>query len=89
MKGHLGRRGAAFSETAIDDEVVLLNLADGTFFSLAGTAAAIWALIDGTRDRRALLAALATAHGVPEAEIAADVDVFLAQLDEAGFLDRG
>ncbi|MDE2435197.1 MAG: PqqD family protein [Sphingomonadales bacterium] len=89
MTGVLAKRGDAFSETTIDDEVVLLNLADGTFFSLTGTAARIWGLIDGTRDRAALLADLAAAYGVPTAAIAPDVEAFLAQLGEAGFLERG
>lgn len=76
----------AFSETAIDGEVVLLNLRDGTFFSLTGTAALIWPLLDGTRSRTALLAELARTHGEAEAVIAPDLDVFLNQLAKAGFI---
>jgi hypothetical protein len=83
----LAKRTAAFSETAIDDEVALLNLQDGTFFSLTGSAAAIWPLIDGTRDRAALLAELAKVYGADPAEIAPDLDAFLDELTDAGFLD--
>jgi hypothetical protein len=86
MSAPLTKRFDAFSETAIDDEVVLLDLANGTFFSLTGTAAAIWQLIDGTRDRAALLGALAAQHGTSPAAIADDVDTFLARLCDAGFL---
>jgi hypothetical protein len=86
MTQPLTKRLAAFSETAIDGEVVLLNLQDGTFFSLTGTAALIWPLIDGSRDRAALLAELALTYGTESAAIAPDVDAFLAQLAEAGFL---
>jgi Coenzyme PQQ synthesis protein D (PqqD) len=89
MTQPLTKRHAAFSETTIDDEVALLNLKDGTFFSLTGSAAAIWPLIDGTRDRAALLAELARAYDADAAEIAPDLDAFLAQLNEAGFLDGG
>lgn len=89
MTKPLTKRTAAFSETAIDDEVALLNLKDGTFFSLTDSAAAIWPLIDGTRDRAALLAALAQTYDAPPAEIAPDLDAFLAQLSAAGFLDGG
>jgi hypothetical protein len=89
MTQPLTKRHAAFSETAIDDEVALLNLKDGTFFSLTGSAAAIWPLIDGTRDRAALLAELARVYDADAAEIAPDLDAFLAQLNEAGFLDGG
>ncbi len=84
----LAKRRDAFSETAIDGEVVLLNLADGTFFSLTGTAAEIWPMIDGSRGRADLLTELAELHGEAEAAIAADLDAFLAQLAEAGFLER-
>ena len=87
MTERLTRRAGACSETTIDDEVVLLNLADGTFFSLTGTAALIWPLIDGSRSRAALMADLAALHGVAESEIAADVDAFLGQLAAAGFID--
>ena len=86
MTRPLSKRSAAFSETAIDGEVVLLNLADGTFFSLTGTAAEIWPLIDGSRSRNALLAELAARHGEPAEAIAPDLDAFLAQLGAAGFV---
>ncbi len=85
----LRKNPQAFSETAIDGEVVLLNLNDGTFFSLTGTAAEIWPLIDGLRDRPALLADLAAEHGTTAEVIAADVDHFLAQLTDAGFIAAG
>lgn len=89
MTAPIARRAAAFSETRIDGEVVLLNLADGTFFSLTGTAAAIWPLIDGTRSREALLAELAADYAAAPEDIAADLDAFLAELEAAGFIAGG
>lgn len=89
MTAPLRKNPQAFSETAIDGEVVLLNLTDGTFFSLTGTAADIWPLIDGLRDRAALLAVLAAEHGTAAEAIAADVDHFLTQLTDAGFVGAG
>ena len=89
MTGPLNRCSAAFGETEIDGEVVLLSLADGTFFSLTGTAAEIWSLIDGTHTRDALISALALRHDEVEAEIAPDVDAYLAQLIKAGFVTAG
>jgi Coenzyme PQQ synthesis protein D (PqqD) len=86
MSGRYFKHQKAFSQSAIDDEVVLLNLVDGTFFSLTGTAAEIWPLIDGTRTRARLLEELAITHGVGPTEIAADLDAFLAQLVDAGFI---
>ncbi len=75
-----------FTEAHIDDEIVVMRLDNGEFFSLAGTGANIWRLIDGTRDRNALLTALAGEFDGDEAEIASDVDEFLLRLRETGLL---
>ena len=75
-----------FTEAAIDDEIVVMRVDTGEFFSLTGTAATTWRLIDGNRNRDALLAALADEYSTDEAAIAADVDEFLAQLKETGLL---
>ena len=45
-----------FTEADIDHEIVIMRLDNGEFFSLSGTAAAIWRLIDGERDTAALVA---------------------------------
>lgn len=85
----LTKQSDHFSETAIDDEIVIMSLESGDFFSLTGTARSIWQLIDGTRDRAALLADLALQHDCSEAEIMADVEAFLDQLNQAGLLAAG
>jgi hypothetical protein len=82
----LTKRADQFSETAIDDEIVVMSLDSGDFFSLTGTARTIWQLIDGTRDRAALLVALADQYDCTEAEIAGDLDGFVAQLSQAGLI---
>ena len=75
-----------YAEARIDDETVVMNLDSGDFFSLAGTAQSIWRLLDGTRDRAAILAALAAEYDAAEAEMADDLDAFLAELRAAGLL---
>lgn len=85
----IAKRTEAFSETEIDDEVVLMKLDSGEFFSITGTGRAIWAMIDGRRDRAAVVAALAAQFDAPEAEIAADADEFLDQLTGEGLLAAG
>ena len=87
--GALSKRSGGFTETAIDDEIVVMRLDNGDFFSLSGTAAAIWRLIDGTRDRAALLADLAEQYHGDQADVAADVDEFVARLREMELLDAG
>lgn len=88
MSQPLNKDPAAFAETRIDDEIVIMNLASGDFFSLTGSAAAIWDLLDGTRDRAEVLAALADAYDAPEADLAHDLDAFLGEL-RAGSLIAG
>ena len=75
-----------FSETAIDDEIVVMSLASGDFYSLTGTAREIWLLIDGARDRAALIDQLCATYDTPAATVAEDVDAFLADLGGAGLL---
>jgi len=78
-----------FTEADIDSEIVIMRLDSGEFFSLTGTGAAIWRLIDGQRDRDALIHAAAREFDGPGDDIARDVDAFLAQLTTTGLLATG
>jgi hypothetical protein len=82
LKKLLGR----FTETCVDDEIIVMRLDNGEFFALSGTAAAVWRLIDGKRDRSALLAELADQFAADEKQIEADVDELLGQLIESGLV---
>lgn len=82
----LSKRVDRFTQTEIDDEIILMRLDTGEFYSLAGTAAATWRLIDGTRDRSALIAALAVEFEGDERAIAADLDEFIAHVRGIGLL---
>ncbi len=75
-----------YSETAIDDEIVVMRLDSGEFFSLAGTAATTWRLIDGTRDRDDVVAELTEQFEGNVVDISADIDEFLVTLREMGLL---
>lgn len=82
----LTKRKDRFTEADIDQEIVIMRLDNGEFFSLSGTAAAIWRLIDGMRDRQALLAALSDEFDTGHADLEADLDAFLAELRGTGLL---
>ena len=84
----LAKAAGQFTETEIDDEVVVMSLASGDFFSLTGTARVIWLALDGQHDRAGLIAALAAEFGADPDAIAPDVDDFLARLTAAGLLTR-
>jgi len=72
-----------FTETDIDGEIIVMRLDNGEFFALSGTAAAAWRLIDGKRDRSALLAELAGQFAGDERQIEADVDELLERLKDS------
>lgn len=82
----LAKAEGQFTETAIDDEIVVMSLQSGDFFSLTGTGRAIWLALDQHHDRAGLIAAMATEFGSEPSEIAPDIEAFLAQLDAAGLL---
>jgi len=75
-----------FTETEIDDEIVVMSLESGDFFSLTGTAKAIWLVLDAGLDRQGLIAHLVGEFGAAPDAIGPDVDTFLEQLRGAGLL---
>lgn len=82
----LAKDPARFVETSIEQETVIMVLDSGDFFSLEGTGRAVWEAIDGSRDREALVAALASDYGRAPDDIGAEVDAFLADLRAAGLV---
>lgn len=83
------KRTDRFVETEIDGEAVVMELETGDFFSLSGSALSIWQMIDGTRDRASLLAAVAAEYGASAGEVASDVDEFVADLVAAQLVEGG
>lgn len=75
-----------FAETRIGEEVVVMNLATGDFFSLTGTAAAVWELLDGRPEHESTVAELADRFSASPDEVRADLDTFIAELAQAGLL---
>ena len=76
-----------FVETAIDEERVLLKLADGEFFSLKGTGLAIWDALDETPDKCDLIELLCTEFDGPPTALTKDIEAFLGELIDAGFAE--
>ena len=86
MNAAIAKLAGRFSETTIDNEVVVMSLDSGDFFSITGTSREIWQLIDGTRSRDAIIAELATVYEDNPGSIDVDVDYFLNQLRDTGFI---
>ncbi len=87
MTSTITKRKDQYSQTAIDDEIVVMSLDSGTFFSLTGTGRSIWELLDQHSERAQLLAALAEAYGQDESAIAGEFGTFIASLSAAGLVD--
>ena len=75
-----------FSETDIDEEIIIMRHDNGELLSLSETAATIWRLLDGTKNRADLGAAMADKFNIDERLIDPDIDEFLLQLREAGLI---
>jgi hypothetical protein len=75
-----------FTEADIDQEIVIMRLDTGEFFSLSDSAAAIWRLIDGQRNQTELVAAASREFAAGGGDIDGDVREFLAQLRDIGLL---
>ena len=75
-----------FTETEIDDEIVVMLLDSGEFYSLTGTAAAIWRLVDGARDQAALTDALSADFDGCGTDISVEVEQFITELKELGLV---
>lgn len=82
----LRKRSDAFTEADVGDEVILMRLDNGELLSLTDTGAAVWRLIDGSRDAAAIAALLAEEYDADPAAIDNDVRLLLSQLNEAGLI---
>ena len=82
----IAKRSDQIAETSLDGEVVIMRVDTGEFLALKDVGATIWALIDGTRDRDALVADLTGEFEGDPTTIAADTDDFLRQLRACGLI---
>lgn len=62
------------------DEIVAVNLDTGVYYSMHGSAASIWKLLQDGHAVDRIVAAVAAAHDAEPATIAADTTAFLAKL---------
>ncbi|MGI8944070.1 MAG: PqqD family protein [Qipengyuania sp.] len=79
---------ANFVATELDGEVLIVDMDGGELFSLAGTGAAIWCLIDGCRTIEIIATELGRDYA-NEPAISADVHALLKDLAAAGLVALG
>lgn len=81
---HPFRRAADLAVVERADHVVILDLRqldEPEPIHIDGTGLAIWLAIDGQRDRAEIVAAVASAYGVPSTDVEPDVTSFLDDLE--------
>ena len=80
---------SAFIETTVDDEVVIVSLDKGHFFSLKDTGLVIWRKIDGSRSRDDILSELKAEFDADAEVLTRDLDEFLSEVSAVGFVQQG
>ena len=68
---------------AIDGEVIIINLTSGNYYSLKGSGAEIWQLVQGVTSHDEIVETLSSRYGT-EGEIEGAVAGFLADLEREG-----
>lgn len=70
----------------IDDEIVVLDTRDAVYLSVQGSGALVWRLLAESTTKDSLIEALVEKYGVDSTRATADVDAFLATLNDRGLL---
>lgn len=78
-----------YVEAELDGELVLLNLDDGQFFSLTGTAAEVWRLIDHHFDIDGISERLSREYQEDLSIIRQNIEKFFCELLLAGLVEQG
>ncbi len=90
MGGKLSINVPRVVHETIDGEVIVIDLATGTYFSLQGGAADVWTLISAGHSSEAMVDALAAAYGESQDSIRSTLEPFVKELEsEALVVDAG
>ena len=77
---------SGMTETSLDGETTVYDPTSERIHQLNPTASAIWTLCDGKHTSGEIVKAVATAHGLPEADVAGDLSALLGRLESDGVL---
>jgi hypothetical protein len=78
-----------FAHETVDDEVIIIDMAEGNYFSLRGSAAAVWALAVQGLPVSHIASAIGGATGRTPENVLQDVEEFIRQLEQEGILAEG
>lgn len=71
----------------LDGETIVIHLDTGSYYSLTGSGAEIWALLGEGGSTAQICAVLARRHALPESEISRTVESFIADLEREGLVE--
>ena len=71
----------------IEGEVIAIDLATGTYYSIREAGATIWAQVERSAAEGEIVAAVATAYEAPDGEIERGVRAFLDELAAEGLIE--
>lgn len=71
----------------VSDEIVVLEFRSGSYLLVNGTGRELWPQLVAGTTRQRLAASVRDRHGVDAAEAEADVESFVATLDDFGLLE--
>ena len=83
------RIGPEIVHETVDGEVIAIDLANGSYYSLAGSGPAIWEMLGRGASEAEIGAALAERFEAEDGEIGTAVSVLLGQLRESGLIVAG
>lgn len=81
------RRKQQILSAAIGEEIVMMSVEKGQYYSLNAVGMRIWQLLETPRDLAEIVEALADNYDAPEDVICAEVESFLARMEREGLLE--
>lgn len=75
--------------TSFDDEIVLLNLADGVYYGLTDVGARVWDLVGRAATLETICRTIASEYNVDAGRCAKDVRALVQELLRHGLVDVG
>ena len=81
------KRSAQVSDKSMGNEVAVLHLSSGNYYTLNATGAAIWNYCSRVRSVEDILDFLASKHGIEKAAIEEEIRFFVNELTTARLLE--
>lgn len=79
-------RAEGFTTAAVQDELMMMSVERGSYYSLDSIAAEIWGMLEEPKRVRDLTERLQERYDVPPEQCAADVLAFLGEMHQNGMI---